>query len=381
MTGPLWMPGAIRIPGRYPGTMDGTHGTRKVVLHTEGVDRGVDGRYGNAVDLARYVVAKDIGYHLIYDWSGRFAQIYPANVAARALKRHGDWSPNKQGQVALQVCFAGIEHAADTERWPLDNWHKFLQWAHDLGIPTDTHIDWRKPTRDRTLWVRSGWTCHAAAPGNDHRDGTGAPYGLLSGHRVTKSRSRRKRVVATTLAGRRRQVYRHRKTGRFGWRSGKRWSPWMTAAEARRAVKWTKKRRATAPRIVAHGQPVFVELSPGATWPTDRKLVTRLDTVGRRRRRRILIVSGKRTYSQQLALWRKWQAYRNGSGPPANLAAFPNSNAPHIRGVAADCGTIDRHGTYRSLGLDTRAAHEARELGLAALVPREPWHWQRRETY
>ena len=80
-----WFPDARKIRGRDAGVMDGSYGTRKVVIHTEGVDRGRSGRDGNAYDLAHYVADRNIGYHLTIDRAGRivamaqreFTQYFP----------------------------------------------------------------------------------------------------------------------------------------------------------------------------------------------------------------------------------------------------------------------------------------------------------------
>jgi murein L,D-transpeptidase YcbB/YkuD len=39
---------------------------------------------------------------------------------------------------------------------------------------------------------------------------------------------------------------------------------------------------------------------------------------------RVLIVSGARSFASQDRLYKKWRAYKNGTGPKANLAASPN---------------------------------------------------------
>lgn len=380
MTAPLWLPGATRVPGRYPGRMDGTYGTKKVVLHTEGVDRGPDGRYGDAAAVARYVADRNIGYHLCYDYSGRWVQLYPADVGARAL-RAGAWSPNRQGVLAIQVCLVGVVDAADVAKWPMDNWGKFLRWLDDLGVPRESHVDWADPVRSTRLWRKSGWTSHAHSPHNDHVDGRGAPIGLLLGRREPADEpehpNRRIRVTGWAKTGRRKFV-RRRRDGTFTFRNKGRVK--LNRREARAAMVWARGRGADPKRTTRPGR-AFLDLAPGAAWPTDGRLLRKLNRVARRRRRIIRIVSGRRTYRQQLALWNAWLRHRDFGGPPANLAAYPNANAPHIRGVAADCGVVDAKGRYRSLGLDAKAARLARDAGLAAWVPGEPWHWQRRETY
>ena len=73
--------------------------------------------------------------------------------------------------------------------------------------------------------------------------------------------------------------------------------------------------------------------------------------------KRIHVRSGRRTISEQARLYALWKA---GKG---NLAAPPNANAPHVRGVAADI-------------TPGRAAFGAiaSQFGLAFTVGSEPWH-------
>lgn len=176
----LWMPGAERVRGGLPGEMTRIGDDRKVTIHTEGVLRGRHGKDGDARNLAEYVAARNIGYHMVYDYHGRFVQLYTAKEASRALLA-GRWSPNRQGTLNIQICFAGVSDASDLRHWPLENWHKFLRWVEAWGVPSQPICNFDNPTRVEANWRRSGWTCHAAAPLNDHVDGRGAPiHRLLS---------------------------------------------------------------------------------------------------------------------------------------------------------------------------------------------------------
>lgn len=177
----LWLPDAVKVRGRDAGEMTKDNGDCKVTIHTEGVDRGRKGRDGNAVSLANYVAAKNIGYHFVYDRAGRFAQLYKPTEGSRALLA-GAWSPNRQGKVNIQICFAGIADAHDINDWPLKNWDHFLKFAQAWGVPDRAICNFENPRRSEREWKRSGWTCHAAAPGNDHVDGKGAPI-----HRLLQS--------------------------------------------------------------------------------------------------------------------------------------------------------------------------------------------------
>ncbi len=178
----LWMRDAVKVRGRDAGVMTGVGGDRKVTVHTEGVERGRHGKDGDAVNLARYVAKENIGYHFTYDYQGRFAQLYTPREGSRALVA-GDWSPNRQGDVNIQICFAGITDADDIRHWPLENWHKFLRFVEAWGVPPRAICNFNRPTRSESNWRRSGWTCHAASPFNDHVDGKGAPINRLLSRR------------------------------------------------------------------------------------------------------------------------------------------------------------------------------------------------------
>lgn len=175
-----WLRGALRLRGGSPGVMDGYGGHCKVVLHTEGVQRGKHGRDGNAHSLARYVVDRGIAYHLVIDYQGRIAQCYTPDQGSRALLA-GAWSPNRHGKRVIQICLAGVAEASDVKYWPMKNWDKVVDWCEAWGVPSKPITNFDKPTRSVAKWNRSGWTCHAAAPMNDHVDGRGAPIKWLLG--------------------------------------------------------------------------------------------------------------------------------------------------------------------------------------------------------
>ena len=86
---------------------------------------------------------------------------------------------NLVGKVNIQICFAGVADAADVRHWPLENWEKFLRFVEAWGVPPRAICNFDDPKRDVSDWKRSGWTCHAAAPFNDHTDGGGAPIRKL----------------------------------------------------------------------------------------------------------------------------------------------------------------------------------------------------------
>lgn len=98
-------------------------------------------------------------------------------------------------------------------------------------------------------------------------------------------------------------------------------------------------------------------------------LLDRLDRVGARLSRlhgrsvTIFVRSGLRTIPEQTMLYRRYLA---GLGP---LAAPPNPSAPHVRGIAADCG-IDG----RDIGDVDGALGALAAEGLCLPIPGEDWH-------
>jgi len=353
-----WFPLAERLPAGDAGVMGGS-GARKVVVHTEGVRRATPDAHG----LATYVRDQNIAYHLTYD-GRRFVQLYPMGVASRALKA-GDWSPNRDGAACFQICLAGVSDAADIADWPMHGWAEFLGWLREHRIPARTSADWVRPKRSVSVWRESGWVGHCHAPFNDHMDGQGAPLRVLLG--------REWRVAGVTRFGNARLV------GRVG--SGFRWAgPGVTRGlrmsrdEADGGRRWAEAHRASDVRVTRSRFPLL-RLADGARWPSDDDLLRRLHEAARRRGRVVEIRSGQRTVEEQRVLWEAWVAFRDHGGPPANRAAPPDADAPHVRGVAADCGVILTSG-YRSVGDDPGMRRELRASGLCLPVGGEPWHVQ-----
>ena len=197
------------------------------------------------------------------------------------------------------------------------------------------------------------------------------------------------RVAGDTRFGHRRLVYA-RPDG-FSWRRGARGRAWMSAHDAKRAKQWARRRRATQVRVYQAGQFPFLDLSPGAAWPTNRRLLRLLNVVGQRRARMVLIISGLRTPHEAWVLRMRWLDRKG------NLAARccsryegkhsweqcgkdPWSN--HADGNAADCGTVSGRGRYVSLADDAKARRIADKVGLGFPVvdPWEPWHVELRRT-
>jgi hypothetical protein len=133
----------------------------------------------------------------------------------------------------------------------------------------------------------------------------------------------------------------------------------LTEAELEFVRKVAKRNRWT---LTETYQPLRIPRYPFLAGDLDcnADLLARLNRVGKSLDRVVFVRSGRRTMAEQWALYRKYGSPR---------AAYPNANAPHIRGVAADCG-ID--------GLDigdypgARAAMRAE--GLSLRVAGEDWH-------
>ncbi len=198
----------------------------------------------------------------------------------------------------------------------------------------------------------------------------------------------RYRVVATTRFGGRRLVY-YRGDGNYSWRKGKRGREWMTPSQADTAKRWCARKMAKNPRAVPTGKHPFLELAPGAVWPTNRDLLRALNGTGQRRRRTVKIISGMRTPRQA---WELRMAMLNGTGNTAarcctkysglhswdQCGKNPQSN--HAGGNAADCGTLTSKGEYTSLASDRRARRIFQRLGgcFPVTSPWEPWHAEMR---
>ena len=192
-----WMPRQWGSRQRYTGPLDylsGVHG-RRLVLHTEGVDRPK----GDPDFIARYVNDKCIPYHATWDpRTGKWCQAIPFDRPARSLMNggiNGGVGCNRTGEVVIQVCVVGFAGGA---------WSKFPHrikgaWVLDeivtaWGIPWRSLCHWPCPDRSLTKWYRSGVTCHAAAPGNDHTDGGGTNFKRL--RRVARRQNRARKLRA-----------------------------------------------------------------------------------------------------------------------------------------------------------------------------------------
>lgn len=100
-------------------------------------------------------------------------------------------------------------------------------------------------------------------------------------------------------------------------------------------------------------------------------LLRRLDKVAAELGVTIFVRSGYRSLDEQWALYRQNMAAPGVPKPGRPLTAYPNASAPHVRGVAADCG-ID--GVNLGAWKDGRARSVLLKHGLCLPVASESWH-------
>lgn len=119
-----------------------------------------------------------------------------------------------------------------------------------------------------------------------------------------------------------------------------------------------------------------VRLADGAKWPTDTRTVERLKLVAKDLGKTLIITSGKRDLGSRKnpkpgTQWYFWKKYVAGRG---NLAAYPNPNAPHIKGYAADVLIEQPDGTRTNVGEYVTGRRILRKHGLVLSVRTEGWH-------
>jgi hypothetical protein len=115
--------------------------------------------------------------------------------------------------------------------------------------------------------------------------------------------------------------------------------------------------------------PVEVEPYPNLAGDLDcdPDLLRRLNRVGAKLKVTVYVRSGRRTLEEQRFLY-------DTLGP--SIAAYPSPSAPHIRGVAADCGI---NGV--NIGRWPGARDAMKGEGLCLRVPGEDWHVEIGETW
>jgi hypothetical protein len=196
-------------------------------------------------------------------------------------------------------------------------------------------------------------------------------------------KKRQSRVVVVTPFGGWRQLYRTPAGGYTVKRKGNRAR--LTVQEVEWAKKWVSKRpHYKIARVVGPKQYPFITLSDGETWPTNQKLLRKLNRVGKKRRRELRCVSGGR---DAFTAWQLRMKYLRGQGnTAAPCCAYtgihtwkacgksPRSN--HASGNAADMNVVKR-GRLVSIGLDKRCKKLLYKFGLClpVRIPQyEPWH-------
>ncbi len=169
-----WLPKrwAKRVRARSWEPMSGNHPRRGLTLHNEGIDRKC--APGHVTDLARYVVARNIFYHLVWcPVCGNWAQIAPMHAAARSMVGGSVWegmSANKAGTVNAQVCVAGYGSRDFTETKMRNAW-VLAEIMDRARIPWRARKTWGpEASRNTEAWMRGGVQGHRHGPLDDHVD-------------------------------------------------------------------------------------------------------------------------------------------------------------------------------------------------------------------
>lgn len=137
-------------------------------------------------------------------------------------------------------------------------------------------------------------------------------------------------------------------------------------------IKEKAHRREWEVTIYSHKHYPYLTKNANAHWPTDRRLLSALNEVGRDLSRRIHIVSGKRTQAECVTVWNRYMAGGPVAARPWACGGHCCSN--HFTGHAADCGVIGSDGKYRSIGLHPGALKVLRKHHIGLPVPSEAWH-------
>lgn len=121
--------------------------------------------------------------HIIWDpFSGRTAQLFPANSRSRSLvDSPGGTRTNRAGSVVIQVeavffpyCRKDGKVYASLADTPCVGWKELHAWISSWGVPDTWPMG--KPVdftshRDEGIWeTQGGWYAHAHVPENDHQD-------------------------------------------------------------------------------------------------------------------------------------------------------------------------------------------------------------------
>lgn len=160
-------------------------------------------------------------------------------------------------------------------------------------------------------------------------------------------------------------------TGRIQWwRSNAQLRGHLTDAEVRVAERWADARFPRGHKMVVKQIPLYPHLV--GDLDCNRELLERLERVGKRLERVVEVRSGRRTMDEQRALYEQNMDPRTGLPKPGRpLTAKPNAQAPHTRGVAADCGIRGIN-----IGNYPGARKALKAEGLCLNVASESWHVQ-----
>lgn len=136
----------------------------------------------------------------------------------------------------------------------------------------------------------------------------------------------------------------------------------VTLAEARSARRKFRL-KGFAVRLV----PVEVARYPNLRGDLDAKpvILTKLQAFAKQLGETVDVISGARTLAEQQHLY---DLYLAGIG---NLAAPPNANAPHVRGIA-----VDAYLNGKAIGSNSEWRRVARNHGMHFPVSGEDWHAQ-----
>ena len=171
-----WLPkrwGVQRVTAQFWEPMTGNHPRRGLTLHNEGVDR--DCTPGHVHDLARYVVARSIQYHLVWcPVCGKWAQTTPLTAAARSQVGGSVYrgaSANKAGTLNVQVCVAGFGSRDFTAKSPMRGAWLLAELLDRYRIPWRARATWGSgASRSVSAWMRGGVQGHQHGPCDDHTD-------------------------------------------------------------------------------------------------------------------------------------------------------------------------------------------------------------------
>ena len=174
----MWLPQAERHDLGNFGAMNG--GAPKVTWHITSNDN--DWNFDNEVGYFTSGGAGEAS-HLIWDpFSGRIAQMFPANSRSLSLQNDGDFKTNRSGtyNIQIEIVFTQDETVggkkyhcvADTPRKNLD---VIMAWVRSLGVPDvwpagQPITQMRNTVSDSFYNDNAGHYGHCNVPGNSHVD-------------------------------------------------------------------------------------------------------------------------------------------------------------------------------------------------------------------